>query len=54
MKTVAKNQNVRLTKCGPSTLSKKAEQTLNKPLLEILRTARHLFHFPSRELREND
>ena len=54
MKTVAKNQKVRLTRCGPDDALEKPVEALDQPFHQVLRAARDLSHLPCRRPREHD
>ena len=54
MKIVAKNQNVRSTRCAADDAFQKAVEALDQPFQEVLRAVRDLLHVARRELGEDD
>ena len=54
MKIVAKNQNVRSTRCAADDALEQPVEAFDQPLEEVLRAAGHLRHPPRRDLREDD
>ena len=54
MKIVARNQNVRLTNCGPMISLQKVVQTFDQPFQEVLSPAGNTLHVPRRDSGKDD